>query len=96
MRRQADQVAKAMAEQARAGKDMTTAVQNIAKQITLLTRTNREHSTVVGQILAGLSDIQRIAERNTQGVQNSRRAISSLLEQIQTIITSIDRLGRKG
>ncbi len=43
-RRQTDQVAKAMAEQARAARDTTQASQNIARQIAAISRTNREHS----------------------------------------------------
>ena len=50
MRQQADQAAKALNEQARAMKDMTTAAANTPRQIKLITHANREHSTVAGAL----------------------------------------------
>ena len=46
-RKQSGHVAKAMAEQTRAVKEMTAAARNVSLQIMAITRANREHSNTL-------------------------------------------------
>jgi methyl-accepting chemotaxis protein len=66
MRQQSDQAAKALKEQTRTIKEMSGVGENIAKQIALITRANREHSVGSSAILDGLIEIRQIAERSLQ------------------------------
>ena len=79
MRRESDQAARALTEQARGLKDMTTATQNTAAQIKLITHANREHSTVAGRVLDQLRDIRKITDRNARDVNETRGNTAELL-----------------
>jgi methyl-accepting chemotaxis protein len=91
MRRQSDQTAKAMNEQTRAIKEMTTGTQNISKQIGLITRANREHSNVSTSILNSLTSIRQVTQRNVQDVKDTQRATTELLERSQNLKDVIER-----
>jgi methyl-accepting chemotaxis protein len=56
-RKQSDQAARALLEQSRALKDMTLGAQNISKQIVLITRANREHSTAAESLSRFLTGV---------------------------------------
>ena len=96
MRTQTDQIAKAMAEQSRAIKEMSDGARNVGKQINLITQANREHSTVSVALLKGLSDIKQITERNAQGVKDTMRGTESLVERARALDSIIDGLTNNG
>jgi hypothetical protein len=85
MRRQSEQVAKAVGEQARAARDMTTAAQSISKEIGLITRSNRQHLTSAEQMLGVLTDIRQITERNARGVETTLSGAANLMERAQQL-----------
>ncbi len=72
MRLEAEQAAKALKEQSRAMKDMTTAVASTAREIKLISHANREHSTVAGTLLGEVAEIRKITDRNARGVKETR------------------------
>ena len=94
IRKQSDQTAKAMVEQARAGKEMVANAQNVAKQIAGITRANREHSVVSVNILKGLAEVRKVTDENAQGVQETRKATADLLERAEEFGRIMNRLGR--
>jgi methyl-accepting chemotaxis protein len=99
MRVQTEQLAKAMTEQTRSIKDMSSGAQNVARQINLITLANREHSLASAAVLTGLSDIRQITERNAQTVKDTQRATGSLLDRAQSLNAIVDGLtgnGRSG
>lgn len=73
MRQQSDQAAKALKEQSRTIREMSSVGENIAKQIALITRANREHSVGSAAILDGLIEIRQIAERSLQEDEDLRK-----------------------
>src|SRR5262249_40497654 len=85
MRKQSDQVSRAMNEQARAIKEMTGAARDVAKQIGLIARSNREHMGFSANIIASLADTQRITERNGQGRREALGPTTGLLERAGTL-----------
>ena len=56
--------------------DMTIGAQNITKQITLITRANRDHSVGADSILKALNEVRSITQENTKSLW----AITDLLE----------------
>ena len=55
MRRQSDQASKGLAEQVRAAAEVSDATRNVARQISLIMRANREQSENAGAVLETLS-----------------------------------------
>src|SRR3954470_6285047 len=98
MRQQGDQLARAIDEQARAARDMTTATTNISKEIGLITRSNRQHVTSAEQVLATLTDIRQITERNAQGVKATLSGTTNLIARAQQLAEIVNgaALGRAG
>jgi methyl-accepting chemotaxis protein len=91
MQSQSEQLAKAMAEQARAVQDMNTATRSIAKQVATIRTSNLEHSGISAELLAGLESIREIADRNAQGVQQTLEATAKLTAQAQALTAIVDR-----
>ena len=56
-RNQTSQVVRALAEQSKALRDMTSAAHNISKQVSLITRDNREHSMVATAVAQALDHV---------------------------------------
>jgi methyl-accepting chemotaxis protein len=81
MKHQSDQAARALTEQTRAMKDVVAAVSNTSKQIKLIHRANREHTTVAGGLLEQVADVRRVAERNAHGVSETRSSVEDLRNQ---------------
>ena len=73
---------------------MTEAAQNTAKQIALITRANQEHSSTSLMIQTKLADIRKISERNTEGVRETRQAVSRLL-QLAAAVEDVFQGGRR-
>jgi hypothetical protein len=96
MRRQSEQVARAVAEQARAARDMTTAAQSISKEIGLITRSNRQHVTSAEQVLGTLTDIRRITERNARGVEATLGGTANLIARAQQLAELVGDAGAEG
>ena len=86
MRRESDQAARAMTEQTRGLKDMTTATQSTAAHIKLITHANREHSTVAGRVLEQLRDIRKITDRNARDVHETRGNTAELLRHAEDLV----------
>src|SRR5688500_20358673 len=78
MQQQSDQAARALAEQTRAMRDVVSAATNTSKQIKLIHRSNREHTTVAGNLLEQMFDVRRVAERNADGVKETRTSDEDL------------------
>jgi hypothetical protein len=85
MRQQGDQLAKAIAEQARAARDMTAATTSISKEVGLITRSNRQHLTSAEQVLGTLTDIRQVTERNAQGVKATLSGTTNLIERARQL-----------
>ena len=66
IRRQTDQTNKGMAEQARAAAELTTATRNVAKQMALITRANKEQAI-------GGRGVARNAHATRSGLGSQRR-----------------------
>jgi methyl-accepting chemotaxis protein len=96
MRVQTEQLAKAMVEQSRSIRDMSSGAQNVARQINLITLANREHSRASAAVLNGLSDIRQITERNARGVKDTQRATGSLLDRAQALTAIVEGLTGNG
>ena len=71
---------------------MSEGTRNTAKQIALITRANREHSGASEMIMSRLNDIQKISERNSLGVKETRRAASRLLQLAATVEKALERV----
>src|SRR4029453_11814062 len=91
MRKEADQAARAMAEQARALKEMTSATQNTSSQIKRISAANREHSTAAGSVLDQLHDIRKITDRNARDVNETRGNTAELLKHAADLAGLIGR-----
>ncbi len=91
MRQESDQAARALAEQARALKEMTSATQNTSSQIKLITRANREHSTVAGALLDQLRDIRKITDRNARDVSETRGNTAELIKHAADLAGLVGR-----
>jgi hypothetical protein len=66
-------------------KDVVTATANTAKQIKLIQRANREHSTVSHSIVERVGEIRRITQQNAAGVEESRGSTTHLLLQARAL-----------
>jgi methyl-accepting chemotaxis protein len=60
----------------------------------LITRANREHSTVAAGILDIMKDIRKITDRNAEGVKETRRFASSMLDQSRRITEIVEKEGK--
>jgi hypothetical protein len=58
--------------------------------MTLITRANREHSTVAGRLLEQLRDIRQITDRNARDVRGTKDGTSDLLRHAQELTGMID------
>jgi methyl-accepting chemotaxis protein len=96
MRRESDQLARAMGEQARAMNEMRGASQNTSRQIGLMLVSSRAHSASVANILLSLSNARQLTERSAQGLQEHQRVSASLREQAQLLAALRDRLSEHG
>jgi methyl-accepting chemotaxis protein len=91
VRLQSDQTARALKEQARAVKDVSGAAENTAKQIKLITTSNREHSVVAAQLLNTLKQVREITDRNAHGVQETRGGTNDLLQRATALVSMAER-----
>jgi methyl-accepting chemotaxis protein len=85
MRRDTEQAARALAEQTRGLKDMTTATENTAKQLKLITHANREHSTVAAHMLDQLRAVRQITDRNARDVKETRSGTAELIKHAEEL-----------
>jgi methyl-accepting chemotaxis protein len=92
LRRQSSEIARAMTEQARAGKEMTTTAHDASKQIVLITRANLEHSTASDMILGQLNEVQKVSDQNTEGVKSTRKGVGNLRDLARTLGDILGRL----
>ncbi len=85
MRRETEQAARALAEQTRGLKDMTTATGNTAKQLKLITHANREHSVVAAHMLEQLRAVRQITDRNARDVKETRSNTAELIKHAEQL-----------
>jgi methyl-accepting chemotaxis protein len=95
-RKQSEGLTKAMMEQAKALKEMTTASTSSAKNIGLITRSNREHSAAAGSILSALHDIREVTAQNTEGAKNTLRGTRDLIETVEDLVSGMKQPNRNG
>jgi methyl-accepting chemotaxis protein len=70
---------------------MTTATESTAAQIKLITRANREHSSVAGRVLDQLRDIRTISDRNARDVNETRGNTAALMEHAADLAALVGR-----
>jgi len=92
MRVQAEQAAKATAEHSKAIADINTASNNVAKQIKVITRANREQAATAGEFLNRLGDIRGITERNATGAKETLHRTSGLLQNARRLTEMAETL----
>jgi hypothetical protein len=85
MRVQADQAARATAEQSRTIKEMSTATNASARDIKLITTANRSQSAAAAHVVDQFAAIRRITERNAEGVRHTRGGNGDLTKQPQVL-----------
>jgi len=85
MRMQSEQAARATSEQARTMKEMAGASTAIARDVKLITVSNRNQSVSAAQLATSLADVRRITERNAEGVRQTRGGTAALLKQAETL-----------
>jgi methyl-accepting chemotaxis protein len=95
MRMQADQTARAVKEQARTMKEMTSASQNTSKQIKSISHANKEQATVSGSLITALGEIRRITERNASGVKQTRGGTDDLVRRADALAALVARPTRR-
>jgi methyl-accepting chemotaxis protein len=94
MRKRSGEVARALAEQTRAVKDVSTAIDHISRQMASMTRANREHAAGGESILKALSEIRAVTDRTADGARQSRRTADGLRDRTAALVGIADRLGR--
>ena len=85
-----------MTEQARAIKEMTVAARDVAKQIGLIARSNREHMNLSAGIAGSLGEAQRVTQRNGQGAQETLRHATGLIEHAQSLNAIAENVAYNG
>ena len=83
IRRQSQQAARGMAEQARAAAEVSSATDNIARQIKLVTDRNRSQSVSATSVLDLLSQVQSVAEQNTQSMRETNEKTDQFVQRIR-------------
>jgi methyl-accepting chemotaxis protein len=79
------------ADQARAIRAMTSDAQNTAKQIKLISKANIEHSSSAAALLASISEIRQITDRNSAGVKQTRGGTDDLRRRAQALAALIEQ-----
>jgi methyl-accepting chemotaxis protein len=94
MRVQADQTAKAMNEQSRAMRDMTSAASNTASQIKTITQANRGHSQSVAAVLGEVAEARRFTERHAGSLRETRSGTADLVRDAAALNSAVDALAK--
>ena len=85
MRKEGEQASRALAEQARAMRDVLSNSQNITKQIDLITKANKQHSSRAGRVLTQLKDVRAITERNARSARDTQGGTGDLLRHAEAL-----------
>jgi methyl-accepting chemotaxis protein len=98
MRAQSEQTSRALVDQSRTMREMTTAAQNTAKQVKSITKANVEHSSAAASLLTSMGEIRKITDRNASGAKQTRGGTDDLMRRAQALINLMDRPshGRSG
>ena len=91
MRAQAEQVLRGAAEQAQAMRAMTGDAQSTAKQIKLISKANVEHSSAAAALLASVTEIRQITDRNSAGVKQTRGGTDDLRRRAQALAALVEQ-----
>src|SRR6185436_14243243 len=85
MRLQADQVTKAMREQARTSHEMSIGVANVSKDAFRISSTNRNHIDAADRIRAAVVELREITTRNADGVKATLISTSGLADRARQL-----------
>src|SRR4029079_11624678 len=85
MRLQADQVTKAMREQARTSQEMTIGVSNVSQDALRITNTNRNHLESADRIRAAVNELRDITNRNAEGVKATLTSTTGLADRAREL-----------
>ena len=96
MRRETEQASKSLAKQTHGLKDMVAATQNTARQLTLITHANLEHSTAAGRLLEQLRNIRQVTDRNARDVRETKSGTVDLLRHAQELTGFIETRQPRG
>ena len=72
-------------EQTRAMRDVLTGTQNIAKQLSLISKANKQHSTAAGRVLTQLKDVRTVTERNARAAKDTQGGTGDLLRHAEAL-----------
>ena len=84
-RQQGEQTTRALAEQVRAAADVRTSAVNVAQQIGLITRANREQSKNSADMLQVLSDVRKIADQELRTAAEISTLSTALVDRARTL-----------
>ena len=88
-----EQASRSMTEQLRALKEMTTASENVARQVRVISAANREHSTAGNTILNHIAEVRRISDRNAAGAKETSASSEMLLRTAESLLNVIEAGG---
>ncbi len=71
---------------------MTTAAQNISKQVAHITRANGGHSKGAVSVLDSLRAIRKITAQNSEGARETLRGTQNLLDTIEALVADMHSL----
>jgi methyl-accepting chemotaxis protein len=92
MRLQADQVTKAMREQARTAHEMSIGVANVSKEALRITNSNRNQLDAADRIREDVSELRHITSRNANGVKATLTSTSGLANQARELGEIMDSM----
>ena len=81
IRRQTDQTSKGMAEQTRAAAELTSATRNVAMQMGLIMRANKEQAEAVASAAQQLTEAQRAGANAVIGARDTLALSQQLAER---------------
>jgi methyl-accepting chemotaxis protein len=92
MRLQADQVTKAMREQARTAHEMSGAVANVSQDAQEITTTNRGYLEAADHIRANVTELREITSRNVDGVNATLTSTAGLANRARELGEIMDSI----
>jgi metal-dependent amidase/aminoacylase/carboxypeptidase family protein len=96
MKQQSEQVARAMAEQARAMRDTRDATNNISQQVQQIMKANAEYAASADSIRVSLGETRSITDRNARTANDAIQATTSLLDAAQQLSKIMDQIEKGG
>ena len=66
-------------------RDVLSNSQNITKQMDLITKANKQHSSRAGRVLTQLKDVRAITERNARSARDTQGGTGDLLRHAEAL-----------